>query len=232
MSFFDFLKKPKKDNLHSSKNCLSSDEMNKNYLEMRDAEIRRLNKTYDFNSIDGVRSIPVPCKEVNPKDSPTGRVEYYLRSLCFSNHWNNGRKEVAIECLKKSQELMYVSDMIWSYDDFMKLVSYLHEFGLHDEARIEESKIETHFSKIGMYPKLTPKDFDSYKSYCAWKENIASVEAERLRKKQLRSEYYFLQEHFPDLCPKSISGYSRSKNSNSNAYQKILEKTNNFSGLQ
>ncbi len=40
------------------------DERNAAYLAIRDEEVRRLNEAYDFNSIEGINSIPVPCKEV------------------------------------------------------------------------------------------------------------------------------------------------------------------------
>ena len=53
------------------------DERNAAYLAIRDEEVRRLNEAYDFNSIEGINSIYVPCREVNG-DSVTGRVEYYL----------------------------------------------------------------------------------------------------------------------------------------------------------
>lgn len=227
MSIFDFFRKIEKPVQQES----ALEQKNKQYLDMRYAEIERLNRAYDFKTIEGIKSIPVPCKEVNGYDSPTGRVEYYLRGMCFSNYWQEGKVDLAIECLKKAQELMYISDMIWKYDDFIKLVSYLHECGRHDEARAEELRIEKHFEKVGMYPKLGPDDFDNYSSYTAWKETIKETEEERLRKKNLRREYYFLQEHYPDICPKSISGYSRMKNSNSKAYQNILCVTCNFENL-
>ena len=56
------------------------------------------------------------------------------------------------------------------------------------------------------------------------KEEIAMFEektAEALRKKQNRVEYNWLWEHHPEICPKSLSGYSRMKSSNSVAFQKI-----------
>lgn len=36
-------------------------------------------------------------------------------------------------------------------------------------------------------------------------------------------EYYWIYENLPDLAPKSLSGYTRMKNSNSKNYQKIVE---------
>lgn len=198
---------------------------NDEYQAIRKNEIYRLRRHYDFDTIDGVRSIPVPCKEVNG-DSPTGRVEYYLRGLCFSEHWEAGRKELAIECLKKAQELMFVSDMIWKYDSFIPLVTHLHEMGLHDDARKEQEKIDLHFQRVGLFPKLNVFDFKNPLAYFRWRREIKKLIAEHERKKRLRSEYYFIQEYLPELLPKSLSGYSRMKNLKSKRYLEIAEKAN------
>lgn len=56
------------------------------------------------------------------------------------------------------------------------------------------------------------------------KEEIAMYEAkiaEALRKKQNSIEYNWLWEHHPEVCPKSLSGYSRMKSSNSDNFQKL-----------
>jgi hypothetical protein len=120
------------------------DERNAAYLEIRDEEIQRLRAVYDFDSIEGVESIPVPCPEPNG-DSPTGRVEYYLRGMCFSEHWKAGRTELALACLRKAQDLMFVSDMIWQKRDFIRLPEYLYEAGLDDEAEAQLKKINAFF---------------------------------------------------------------------------------------
>lgn len=200
----------------------SLDKRNAAYLAIRDEEERRLNEAYDFNSIEGINSIPVPCEEVNG-DSPTGRVEYYLRGRCFAKHRDNGNIALATACIKKAHELMFVSDMIWDYDSFISSITWLHSVGLHFEAKEEEEKVDRHFQMVGFYPRLTRKDFDSSDSYLSWKKNIESIEKERRRKRAIRHEYYWIQENLPNLCPKSLSGYSRMKNINSKNYQKIVE---------
>lgn len=120
------------------------DERNAAYAEIRDEEIQRLRAVYDFDSIEGVESIPVPCPEPNG-GSPTGRVEYYLRGMCFSKHWDAGRTELALACLRKAQDLMFVSDMIWQKRDFLRLFEYLYEAGLDDEAEAQLIKINAFF---------------------------------------------------------------------------------------
>lgn len=293
------------------------EEKNEEYLASRDEEIRRLRDYYDFDSIEGINSISVPCFEPNAKfqrgmlESPIGRVEYYLRGKCFADHWKAGRTELAIACLKKAQELMYISDMIWKRSDFMVLVNYLHKAGYHKEAEKELERIERFFSdekarveksisedvsaslnllqtdlvevgssgvccelcakyrnriysvsgKDKRFPKF-PTDFhldcglrpypfvwgvseptfscknvvtysnrpfeddrsnEEIERRRQWKErNDAEAEAEKQRECN-RLEYFWIQEHLPDLCPKSLSGYSRMKNANSSNYQRLVD---------
>lgn len=125
---------------------MSLDERNAAYLAIRDEEERRLNEAYDFNSIEGINSIPVPCREVNG-DSVTGRVEYYLHKKCFADHWNAGRTELALACLRKAQELMFVSDMIWGRKDLLRLVTHLYEAGYDEEAEIQLKRVDDFLSK-------------------------------------------------------------------------------------
>lgn len=51
----------------------------------------------------------------------------------------------------------------------------------------------------------------------------AEIEDEK-RKEHNRTEFSWLEEHLPELCPKSLSGYSRMKSSNSKNFQTIVEK--------
>ena len=130
----------------------SLDERNAAYLAIRDEEERRLNEAYDFNSIEGINSIPIPCREVNG-GSATGRVEYYLRGQCFFNHWNAGRTELALACLRKAQELMFISDLIWKRRDFLRLVEDLYEAGYNEEAEMQLKRIDDFFK-----PKDIPQN--------------------------------------------------------------------------
>lgn len=124
----------------------SLEERSAEYIDIRSEEVKRLNEVYDFNSLEGINSIPVPCREVNG-DSITGRVEYYLRGKCFTDHWNAGRTELALACLRKAQELMFISETIWKREDFLRLVEYLYEAGYNEEAKMQLKKIDDFFAK-------------------------------------------------------------------------------------
>jgi len=185
----------------------SLDERNAAYLAIRDEEERRLNEAYDFNSIEGVNSIPVPCKEVNG-GSATGRVEYYLRGQCFFDHWNKGETELALACLRKAQELMFVSEMIWKRQDFLRLVEYLFEAGQDSEAEIQLKRIDD-FCKINKLP-IDPS-FDEARMI----ENAKT-------KRQDMQTLQWLQENIPSIAPKSLSGFRRMRTTNSKNYQKLV----------
>ena len=125
MSLFDFFKKKERKEIpvDTSEETIikqqailddpskTLDEKNAAYIAIRNEEERRLNAAYDFNSIDGINNIPVPCIEVN-SGSATGRVEYYLRGTCFAQHWHAGKIDLALACLRKANQLMYVSDAL------------------------------------------------------------------------------------------------------------------------
>lgn len=194
---------------------------NDEYQKMRALEIKRLEYWYDLNTVEGIMRIPVPCWEPN-HDSPTGRVEYYLRGQCFNKHKKNGRNDLALACLLKAQELMYISDMIWKYDDFMRLVVFLHKIGRHEDAKREHRRLDQFFDDRGLYPKLKRRDFETRKNYLSWKETVSALEREHIRKQGIYKEYFWLQEHFPDICPKSMSSYSRMKTQNTVGYRKIM----------
>lgn len=142
---------PKSEGIHGTDQIYNTEEAcsisdNSDYEYERDMEVVRLNNAYDFNSIQGINDITVPCVEVNG-NSPTGKVEYYLRSQCFYSHWEAGNKELALACLRKAQDLMYISDMIWKRDDFLRLVRYLYESGKDEEAEIELARIDRFFAE-------------------------------------------------------------------------------------
>lgn len=166
----------------------------RNYDRMRQTEIERLEKAYDFHSIEGVRAIPVPCRQVNPQGSVTGAVEYYLRTQA-GRFWDAGQHDLSIECLKKSNQLLPHSFFMWQIKDFARLVEYLKNDGRWEEAEEEERKILEMFGADSLYgTKKEQKD---------------------------RYEFDWLRRYAPDIAPKSFNGFMRMKNAKSQNYLKI-----------
>lgn len=133
----------------------SLDERNAAYLAIREEEVRRLNAAYDFNTIEGIQSIPVPCKEVN-NSSPTGEVYYYLKGKCFANYWNAGQTELALACLYKAQEFFYYFGLPHR-KDFIRLVVYLYAAGKNEEAETELRRVDRYFANRDIQGEMTQR---------------------------------------------------------------------------
>jgi len=95
----------------------------------------------DFNSLEGIRSIGIPnYKPIHGIESPVNNIEYILQRKA-TEHKRNGRMDLAIACLKKSNELMDFSNFSYSEKDYLRLVKYLRKDGQYDVANIEEAAI-------------------------------------------------------------------------------------------
>ena len=165
------------------------------YDKMRIKEIEKLEKAYDFHSIEGVQAIPVPCKQVNHPNSVTGAVEYYLRTRA-GVFWVEGDHALAIECLRKSNQLLeFSTNSVWEIFDYARLVEYLKNDGQWDEARAEEKRLKEKFHANSIY---------------------------RTKKEERnRYEYDWMREFAPDIAPKSFGGFMRMKNEKTKNYIKI-----------
>lgn len=188
MSFLSRLFKPQKPEPAIPGSC------DPEYDKMRKNEIERLERAYDFHSIEGVQAIPVPCRQVNDPGSVTGAVEYYLRTRS-GYFWDKGDHALAIECLRKSNQLLRYSHFAWQISDYARLVEYLKNDGQWEEARKEENRIKNLFGIDSLY--------DTRKEQCN------------------RYEYDWLREFAPDIAPKSFGGFMRMKNAKTENYQKI-----------
>ncbi|MFT3951178.1 MAG: hypothetical protein QM689_04390 [Oscillospiraceae bacterium] len=101
----------------------------------------------DFDSIEGIRSIPIPkYSKINGLASPVDNIEYILQRKA-TEHKKNGRMDLAIECLRKSNEIMPHSNFTWSASDYLRLVSYLKKDGQHEAARLEYSALQKQFTR-------------------------------------------------------------------------------------
>lgn len=167
-----------------------------NYASMRTREVENLERRYDFYSIEGVRSIPVPCRQVNDVGSITGAVEYYLR-IRAGISWDEGKHDLAIECLRKSNQLLPHSHFLWQAKDYGRLVEYLKNAGRWDEARQEEARIKQFF-------------------------NIKSLYATK-KEAKARYEYDWLRQFSPSIAPKTFNAFMRMKNAKSENYKKIYK---------
>lgn len=108
-------------------------------------------KDLDFNSVEGINNIQIPKYNSNMgMESPTNNIEYILQRKA-TEHKKNDRMDLAIACLRKSNEIMTHSNFTWQAKDYLRLVKYLEYDGQYEEARLEEIKI------MKMYDNLVQK---------------------------------------------------------------------------
>ena len=176
-------------------------------------------KTYDFTTIEGIRAIPLPRKKETKMHDPKEGLEYQLQRLA-TQYKKEGKMALAIECLKKSNDLMPYSIFAYTRRDYERLVEFLKEARRFDEARAESQRLDmlygTELQMLEYYMSLEPtkKARDEY---------MKNVIIPKKIEMQNRTEYDWLWEHLPDKAPKSFGGYVRMKNANTDNYQKLLK---------
>lgn len=197
---------------------------NEEYQRRRQANEAWLEAHYDLNSEKGIQSIPERCDLPRPPGADSGGfrdytcdVDYYLR---FKSAWfeDAGDTDLAILCLRKSNAIRMVSKRGYRKDDYYKLVRLLARSGMVKEAKEEREKIDRFFrgytidSLVGIGPMLTAEE-----------KRMEDLDIEREVQRGIdKRDYKWLQEHLPDICPKSYSGYKRMKNGNTKNYQKLV----------
>lgn len=160
-----------------------------------------LERNYDFNTVDGVNSIPVsrnipaaPAPDSSMKGH-TGEVYYYLRHKAYK-HEEDGNIELALACMRKSVDIVMCRSY-FSPDDCYPLVRMLARSGHIDEAREKKNYFDRVF-RIHDEEDIVEYEYQKHIDSCTVK---------------------WLQEHFPAKAPKNITGYRRMRTQNTKNYQ-------------
>lgn len=100
-------------------------------------------KEYNFDTVDDINAIPIPkyMPLSESLGSPVNNIEYILQRKA-TDHYKKGRLDLAVACLRKSNEIMPHSNFMWSKSDYLRLVEFLIKQGDFDEARLEKAKID------------------------------------------------------------------------------------------
>lgn len=132
---------------------------------------------YNFNSVEEIQSIPIPkYKSLSGLGSPVNNIEYILnrKATIFKK---DGKKDLALACLRKANEIYPYSNFSWTRKDYMRIVEFLKYFGDFEQARLEEKYIIDNYSKF-----FSENVFPSFvKNECAIDDFI----------KKYKSVYYF-----------------------------------------
>ena len=94
-----------------------------------------------MDSLEGINSIPVPAKDYNTGD-PTKDCIYYLLQRKATEHKKNGKIDLAIACLRKSNELSdHEKRPLLTAKEYLRLVKYIEYTGEKELAKKELQKI-------------------------------------------------------------------------------------------
>ena len=104
--------------------------------------------TYELNSLEEINKIKIPSyKRLKNITSPVNNIEYILQRKA-TEYKKNGQMDLAIACLRKSNEIMPHSNYSWSAKDYLRLIEFLKNNGQFAEARLEEEKLRKSFPSV------------------------------------------------------------------------------------
>ena len=94
-----------------------------------------------MDTLEGINSIPVPTKNYNT-GNPLKDCIYYLLQRKATEHKKNGKMDLAIACLRKSNALSdYEQRPLLTQKEYLRLVKYLEYDKRFEEAALEAEKI-------------------------------------------------------------------------------------------
>lgn len=138
---------------------ITLDEQNSIIFKCRTYHEKYLDTLYDFTTVDGINKIPTDKNDVPALVSggtPCYKLDYVLRLKATNYKKNN--IELAIACLKKANEISFKANYTCE-KDYMRVVEYLKDAGLFNEAREEETKIKTiYLAEAKTYTKTAFSD--------------------------------------------------------------------------
>ena len=184
-------------------------------------KILEFKNRYDLNSVSGIRAIP---KEEAKRYSDGGKSVVYMPEQILSRQATEYKKtekyDLAIECLKKANEMYPLSFYAYTRNDYERLVDFLVLAGRFDEAKEEHKRIDklhgTRLDELHELQNFCANNGDESKE--DYQKRIINPYIDEARD---REQYYWLLENFPEIAPKSFSGYRRMKNLESSTYKKI-----------
>lgn len=211
-------------NINNTNNNFNIDEYN-NYNNMK---IKEFTDRYDLSTKEGIVSIPISEATKYPDVNSLSVV--YMPEQILSRKATEYKKEknydLAIECLKKHNELLNYSPFAYSRKDYERIVDMLVLAGRYDEARDEHERLDKKYGSRLMELKNLQKSVVSMGS-----ESASSYEQRvilpYIQESKDKEQYYWMLENMPKIAPKSFGGYRTMKNKNSDNYLKIVDELKN-----
>lgn len=115
------------------------------YESANDKQIAAFKRAFDLTTAEGIQAITVQAVQPwikNAPGVPSHPVEILSKQASL---YQKEHLDLAIECLRKANELRPVSGMVYSENSYLRLVRYLCKAERFDEAEQERKKIQAMF---------------------------------------------------------------------------------------
>jgi len=193
------------------------------YNNYNNAKIKAFINKYDLSTKEGIMSIPISEARMYTDVNSVSVV--YMPEQILSRKATEYKKEknydLAIECLKKVNELLPYSPFAYVRNDYERLVDVLVLAGYFKEAKDEHQKLDKKYGSRLMELKKLQKSVVAMGSESASSYQARVIEP-YIAESNDREQYYWMLENIPKLAPKSFSGYRNMKNKESENYLKIV----------
>lgn len=162
-------------------------------------------KTYNMESVESIQSMEIPRFAFN--DGFTGygikgSLDYVVR-MKAGNLREKGKIEESDACYRKAIELMKASGVAYDMTPYLYLAKDLLREGRFEESEMEEDRIYAMFE--------TTREKENSSKDC------------RPYITQEDREYYRIKYAMPEIAPKSIAGYTKMKNAQSENFMKLYD---------
>lgn len=193
------------------------------YNNYNNAKIQAFINKYDLSTKEGI--ISIPTSEARMYTDVNSVSVVYMPEQILSRKATEYKKEknydLAIECLKKVNELLPYSPFTYVRNDYERLVDVLVLAGYFKEAKDEHQKLDKKYGSRLMELKKLQKSVVAMGSESASSYQARVIEP-YIAESNDREQYYWMLENIPKLAPKSFSGYRNMKNKESENYLKIV----------
>ena len=213
-----------KQNTNINNNFEMIDSFNKEeYDRYNNAKIKEFVDKYDLSSKEGIMLIPI--SEVTKYPDVIGISVVYMPEQILSRKATEYKKEkkydLAIECLRKMNELLPYSPFGYNRNDYERIVDMMILAGRYNEAKIEHENLNKKFGT--RLEELQKLQISAVKTHSESKEDYQKrVIDPYIEEKTDREHYYWLLENMPNIAPKSFGGYRTMKKNKTNNYFKII----------
>lgn len=196
------------------------------YARYNEEKIMEFKNRYDLTTIEGIQSIPISEAKKYPDG---GKSVVYMPEQILNRQATEYKKEnkfdLAIECLKKANELYPYSFYAYQRNNYERLVDFMILAKKFDDARKTHNQLDievgTRLDELKhLQDYAEESETESRDSYY---DRVIKPNIDEERDKE---EYYWLLENIPNIAPKSFGGYRKMKRTNSDNYKKIIQEVN------